>query len=157
MKNKKLFILTFIFIFIDQLSKILVDSFIKLNDSINIIPNFFSLTYVRNIGAAFSILSGSRIFFIIFSIIALNLIYIFLIKDKELDKKETILYSLLQAGIIGNLIDRILYGYVIDFFDFKIFNYNFAIFNIADIFIVISIILIILVGDKDGILSGKRK
>lgn len=156
MQNKKLFILTFIFILIDQLSKGLVNIYMTLNDSINIIPNFFNFTYVRNTGAAFSILPGSRWLFIIISIIVLNLIFIH-INNKELKNKHIIIFSLLQAGIIGNLIDRLLYGYVIDFLDFTIFGYDFAIFNIADTFIVISIILLIIVGDKDGILSRTRK
>lgn len=157
MQNKKLIFLTLIFIFIDQLSKGLVNLYMYLNQSINIIPNFFNLTYVRNIGAAFSILPGSRWLFVILSIIALNIIYIFFINNKKLNTKEIIIFSLLQGGIIGNLIDRILYGYVIDFLDFNIFGLDFAIFNLADIFIVISIILLIIVGDKDGIFSRKRK
>lgn len=146
-----------IFVFIDQLSKCLVNLFINLNQSINIIPNFFNLTYVRNIGAAFSILPGNRWLFIILSILALNIIYIFFINNKKLNNKEFIIFSLLQAGIIGNLIDRLLYGYVIDFLDFNILGFNFAIFNVADVFIVISIILLIIVGDKDAIFSRKRK
>ena len=157
MRNKKMFIFIIIFVFIDQLSKGIVNLFMNLNQSIDIIPNFFSLTYVRNTGAAFSILPGSRWLFVILSIVALNIIYRYFIYDKELEKKEIIIYSLLQAGIIGNLIDRVLFGYVIDFFDFNIFGFEFAIFNIADIFIVISIILLIIVGDKDGIFSRKRK
>lgn len=157
MKYKKMFMITFILVFIDQLSKGLINIYLSLNQTINIIPNFFSLTYVKNIGAAFSIFEGGRYFFILFSIIALNIIYIFFINNKELNKTQVILFSLLQGGIIGNLIDRILYGYVIDFLSFNIFGYNFPIFNIADIFIVISIILLIIVGDKNGIFSRKRK
>ncbi len=155
--QKKMLIYSVLFIFIDQLSKYLVDIFMYLGESLKIIPNFFNLTYVRNVGAAFSILPGSRYFFIIFSIIALNTIYIFFIRDKKLNNKQVIVFSLLQGGIIGNLIDRILYGYVIDFLDFNIFGFDFAIFNLADTFIVISIILLIIVGDNDGTLSRKRK
>lgn len=155
MQNKKMLLLVIALVFVDQFSKGLINIFLNLNQSINIIPNFFSLTYVRNIGAAFSILSGSRWLFIIISVIALNVIYLYFIKNKELSKKNFIIFSLLQAGIIGNLIDRVLYGYVIDFFDFTIFGFDFAIFNIADIFIVVSIILLIIVGDKDGICSRK--
>lgn len=155
MQNKKMLLLIIALVFVDQFSKGLINIFLNLNQSINIIPNFFSLTYVRNIGAAFSILPGSRWFFIIISVIALNVINLYFVKNKELNKKKFIIFSLLQAGIIGNLIDRVLYGYVIDFFDFTIFGFDFAIFNIADIFIVVSIILLILVGDKDGISSRK--
>ena len=65
-----------------------------------------------------------------------------MIKGKELKKIDIVSYSMLLGGIIGNLIDRVVHGYVIDYLDFKIFNYNFPIFNIADTLIVISIIII---------------
>ena len=71
------------------------------------------------------------------------MIYYFLLRNKKLLKIEIITYSLLISGIIGNLIDRILYGYVIDYLDFKLFNYHFAIFNLADTFIVISCLIIL--------------
>ncbi len=147
---KKLFIFTIIFVLLDQLSKGLVNIYFNLNESIEIIPNFFNLTYVHNQGAAFSIFTGARWLFIIIAIIALNIIFIFFIRDKKLKNSEIVTYSLLIGGIIGNLIDRILYGYVVDFLDFTIFGYNFAIFNLADSFIVIAIIilLILALGEK---------
>lgn len=147
---KKLFIFTIIFVLLDQLSKGLVNICFNLNESIEIIPNFFNLTYVHNQGAAFSIFTGARWLFIIIAIIALNIIFIFFIRDKKLKNSEIVTYSLLIGGIIGNLIDRILYGYVVDFLDFTIFGYNFAIFNLADSFIVIAIIilLILALGEK---------
>ena len=138
---KKLFIFSMIFLFIDQLTKGLINIYMNVNESIKIF-DFLSLTYVHNIGAAFSILSGARWLFIILGIIALNIIYLFFIKDKNLNNFEIIIYALLLSGIIGNLIDRILYGYVIDFIDITIFN--FAIFNLADSFIIISIMLLLL-------------
>ena len=61
----------------------------------------------------------------------------------KLNKLDYIIYSLLYGGIVGNLFDRIVYGYVIDYLDFYIFNYNFPVFNFADVCIVISVILII--------------
>lgn len=146
---KKLYIFMFIFVFVDQITKGLVDLNIGLNQSISLIPNFFSLTYVHNTGAAFSMFEGARWIFVIIAIIFLNVIFQFFIKNKNLSKKDIIIYALLLAGIIGNLIDRVLYGYVIDFLDFTIFGYDFAIFNLADTFIVISIILILIfMGDK---------
>ncbi len=138
---KKLFIFSIIFLLIDQLSKGLINIYMNINESIKIF-NFFYLTYVHNTGAAFSMFEGARWLFIILGIIALNIIFIFFIKDKELNNFEIVTYSLLLSGIIGNLVDRILYGYVIDFLDFRIFN--FAIFNLADSFIVISVILLLL-------------
>lgn len=154
---KKMIILTTIFIFIDQLSKGLINVYMNLNDSITLINNFFNLTYVHNYGAAFSMFEGARILFIIITIVALNIIYLFFIKDKELKKYEIIIYSMLLGGIIGNLIDRVMYGYVIDFLDFIIFDYDFAIFNIADSFIVISVILLILKEVKDARIFSRRR
>lgn len=146
---KKLFIYTIIFVFIDQLSKGLINIGMNLNQSIEIIPNFLNLTYVHNTGAAFSIFEGAKWFFIITAIIVLNIIYIFFIKDKELKNSEIVIYSLLISGIIGNLIDRVVFGYVIDFIDVNIFN--FAIFNLADSFIVIAVVLLlIMMGGKNA-------
>jgi len=153
---KKLAIWTIIFVFIDQLSKILIDLNMNLYESVNVIPNFFKLTYVLNDGAAFSMLSGARWFFVIIAIIFLILIYKCFIKDKNLNNYNILSISLLIGGILGNLIDRIFFGYVKDFLSFKIFNYDFAIFNLADTFIVISLILII-IGDIYGTYSRKRK
>lgn len=137
---KKLIIFGIIFLLIDQLSKGLISLYMNLNESIKL-TNFLSITYVQNIGAAFSILQGARWLFIILGIIALNIIYIFFIKDKKLTNFEIIIYALMLSGIIGNIIDRVLYGYVIDFIDITLFN--FAIFNFADSFIVISVILLV--------------
>lgn len=140
---KRLTIYSLIFIMIDLLVKIIVINFMKLYDTIKIIPNFFNIMYVRNTGAAFSILEDSRIFFIVITFVALIVIYLFLLKDKVLSKYQTFLYSMLIGGIIGNLIDRIIYGYVIDYLSFNIFGYSFPVFNLADSFIVISVILLI--------------
>lgn len=137
---KKLIIFGIIFLLIDQLSKGLISLYMNLNESFKL-TNFLSITYVHNIGAAFSILEGARWLFIILGIIALNIIYIFFIKDKKLNNFEIIIYALMLSGIIGNIIDRLLYGYVIDFIDITLFN--FAIFNFADSFIVISVILLV--------------
>ena len=115
-----------------------------INDTISIINNFFSITYSRNIGAAWSILSGGRIILILLGIVAINVIYFLCIHNKKLSGKDQILYSLLIGGILGNLIDRVIYGYVIDYLDFNIFGYKYPIFNLADIFIVVSVILIII-------------
>ena len=141
--------------FIYQISKGLINIGMNLNQSIEIIPNFLNITYVHNIGAAFSLFEGARWFFIITAIIILNVIYLFFIKDKTLKNGEIILYSLLISGIIGNLIDRILFGYVIDFIDVNIFN--FAIFNLADSFIVIAVILLLIMGGKDARDNSRNK
>lgn len=139
---KKMLPIILISLLLDQLVKFVVITNMNLFDSINIIDNFFNITYVRNNGAAWSILSGNTLLLIFISLIALVLIYYYFIKDKKLTKLENISYSLLIGGTIGNLIDRIFRGYVIDYFDFKIFGYNFPVFNLADICIVVGIILV---------------
>lgn len=139
---KKILPISLLLVVIDQIVKILVINKMVLQQSIIVINNFFNITYVRNAGAAWSILSGNVLLLIMISVIALGVIYYYLIKDKELNKIDIISYSMLIGGIIGNLIDRVVHGYVIDYLDFKIFNYNFPIFNIADTLIVISIIII---------------
>ena len=127
-------------------------------DSVSIIPNFFFFFFVRNIGAAFSIMENSRILFIIIGFISLILIYKYLIMNKVINKYLMISYSMLIGGIIGNMIDRIIYGYVIDYLSFNIFGYSAPIFNLADTFIVVSIIMLLLyeVGGSHARNSRKR-
>ena len=141
---KKLTIYSIVLFVIDLVTKILITNFMRVGDQIKIIPNFFSIMYVRNTGAAFSILENSRFFFIIAGILVLIFIYLFLVRNKTLNMYLIICYSMLIGGIMGNLYDRIVYGYVVDFLSFNIFGYYFPVFNIADSFIVISIILLII-------------
>lgn len=143
-------ILSIIFLLIDQVSKLLVIKSLSINNSIEVIKNFFYLTYTNNDGAAFSILTGKRIFLIVVAI-AIIIILFYYIKKNKIEKKLDILaFSLIIGGSLGNLIDRIIRGVVIDFFDVKIFDYNFPIFNVADSFIVIgTFLLLITIARKD--------
>ena len=145
---KKITYTSTIIIIIDQLIKYLISNKIELNESIEIINHFFSIAYVQNIGAAWNILSGNRWLLIIIGIISLVGIYFYFIKDKKLKKIEVITYSILIGGTIGNLIDRIVYGYVIDYLSFNIFGYHFPVFNLADICIVVSVFLMIMIEIK---------
>ena len=138
--KKKNIILTSIFLLIDIISKLLIDKYLVLNKSYKIINNFFYITKVYNEGASWSILWGMRILLILIRIIVLIGLFYYQRKFKE-NKRNILAFSLLYAGIIGNLLDRIIYGYVIDFIDFKIFNYDYPVFNIADMCIVFGIIL----------------
>jgi len=144
-KMKKIYLTAFICILIDQIIKYFVTWNIEFNYKVDVIKNFFSLTNVHNTGAAWSILSGNRIILILITIIALNLIYFFFIKDKKLNNKESILYGLLIGGIIGNLVDRLLFGYVIDYLSFNFFGYYFPVFNFADTLIVLSSLIIFII------------
>ena len=141
---KRLSIVALIFIIIDQIVKIIISNTMKEHQSIVIIKNFFNITYTQNDGAAWSIMSGNRIILILISVFVLGLVYFLFIKDKKITKTESVIYGLLIGGIVGNLIDRIISGKVIDYLDFNILGYNYPIFNIADICIVVSIIILII-------------
>ena len=141
---KRIMLFSMIIFIIDQIVKLFVGFSLELNPSFTVFNNFFYISNVHNYGAAFSVLYGNRIFLVIVSVITLVLVYYFLLKNKKFDWFNIILYSLLIGGILGNLFDRIIYGYVVDYLDFYIFGYNFPIFNIADICIVISVILIVI-------------
>ena len=120
--------------------------------SIEIIPNFFNITFVYNEGAAFSILEGKKILFIILGFLLIIGLSFFIRKEK-LTKYKIVYYSLLIGGVLGNMFDRIFYPGVVDFFDFKLFSYDAPIFNIADTFIVIATFLIII----EILLGGKNE
>lgn len=139
---KKISLYSFLFLLIDQISKILVRMYLNLYNDIILIPNFLSLIHVKNDGAAFSILEGKKMFFILISIIVLIGI-IYYIKNKNLKKIDYIIYGMLIGGIVGNLIDRIIYGNVTDFISFTILNKPMPIFNLADTFICIGCVLMI--------------
>ena len=141
---KKVYIIALISLIIDQIVKILVSNYLILGQTTKIINNFFYLTYVQNTGAAFSILIGYRYILIIITLIFLYYVYRCTKKQTNPNKLAILSHGLLLGGIIGNLIDRIIYGYVIDYLDFMIFNYNFPIFNLADTFIVIGCIILVI-------------
>lgn len=149
---KKILIISIITFIIDFISKLLVESNLELYKSLSIIDNFFYLTYTHNYGAAFSILKHNKLLLIIVGIIAIISVLIYIKKQPKIKQIEIISYGLLIGGIVGNLYDRIIYGYVRDFLDFYIFGYDFAIFNLADSAIVIAIILLII----DTILGGVK-
>jgi len=150
---KKIYIFSLIIFIIDFVSKIIIQKCFSLYESIILIPHFLNLTYVKNNGAAFSMLSGNQLFLIFISILVLGGLFYYLKKEK-LTNLKIIYYSLLIGGILGNLFDRIVYNSVIDFLDFKIFNYDAPVFNLADTFIVIGVLLIII--ENIGGLNGNK-
>lgn len=137
-------IISIILLCIDQISKLLVVNLLTKTDSITIIKNFFYLTYINNDGAAFSILVGKRIFLILIAVLVIVMLISYIKKNNIQNKLELVSLALIIGGSLGNLMDRVVRGYVIDFLDFKLFNYNFPIFNLADTFIVIGVILLLL-------------
>ena len=141
--KKKPYIIALVFFIIDLISKQIITHALELNKSIKLIDNFFYLTYTHNEGAAWSILKDQRILLLILTVIVLFIINKILNKE-ELGKIEILSYGMIVGGIVGNFFDRLVYGYVIDFLDFNIFGYNYPIFNLADSFIVIGIIILII-------------
>ena len=133
-----------IFLILDQAVKIFINSRFVLGEAYILINNLLSILLVHNTGAAFSILSGNQVFLVIIGILALVALLLFVYQGYNYSDYEIFAYSLLFVGILGNLIDRIFYGYVIDFISLTFVGYNFPIFNIADMCIVASVILIII-------------
>ena len=148
---KKIGIISLIVIIIDRILKVLVTNNFVLDARNKIIDGFFYITNCHNEGAAFSLFSGNVLFLIFITLIVLFLIYRTINKE-NVNKIGILAYGLLLGGILGNLYDRIFYGYVIDYLDFVIFKFNFAIFNLADMAIVIGAILLIVFegSDNDG-------
>lgn len=142
--KKKPYIIAFFFFIIDLFSKQLINQIMSVGESVKVINNFFYITYTRNTGAAWSILEDKRILLLIISVIVLYFINKYMNKE-VLDKFESFTYGMIIGGIVGNLFDRIFLGYVIDFIDFKLFGYDYPIFNLADTFIVVGIILLFII------------
>ena len=142
-KNLIIFAIIFFTFFLDLITKNYAVDNLLLNHSV-IINAFLNFTLAFNYGAAFSFLSDAggwqRWFFVIFSIVVISFIAYILIKDKD---SEYIAYSFIFGGALGNLYDRFLLGYVIDFIEFHYNNFYWPIFNIADIAISIGIILLL--------------
>lgn len=137
-------LISFLFVFLDQIIKRMIVFYIPLHESIEIIPSFFYLTYLQNKGAAFSILEGKGIFLIFFAFLIIGYLFYYIKKHPQFHKLEIISYSLMIGGAIGNLMDRLFLGYVVDYLEFHIFHYIFPIFNLADICVVCGTILLLL-------------
>lgn len=146
MKNRqKIYKIMCILLVIDQIIKIIIRHNLNEFQEIRIIKNFFSLTYVENTGAAFSIMKDATILLIILSVLFI------LFLDKYIRKEESkftridiFSYGMIMGGVYGNLIDRIIHRRVTDYLSFNFFNYSFPIFNFADICIVVGAILVII-------------
>lgn len=157
--KKNIYWLTIILLCIYQSIKVIVTKNMLLLKSITIIPNFFNITYVENPGGAWSILSSNTFLLTIISAIVLIGLNIYLSKKEKYSKLEIISYGLIMPGVLGNFIDRLINNAVIDYLDFKIFNYNFPIFNFADILIVcgIAIMMLEILIEERGIKNASRK
>lgn len=137
-------------VMLDQIVKLAIVANMKLGQTIPLIEDVFHLTYVHNDGAAFSMFAGSMTMFYIITPLAIAgfSYYAWKIKQDKVDGKNTFLQkfeiisiSMIVGGTIGNFIDRIFHAYVVDMFDFRLIN--FAIFNVADIFLTVGTFLLV--------------
>lgn len=127
---------------LDRWSKVWAQDVLMQLDTIPIIKDMFHLTYVENTGAAFSILRdkvGFLIFFTGLVLVGLFILLFMSIRNKE-SKILLVALSMVIGGAIGNMYDRIVFGYVVDYFDVRLIN--FAVFNVADVFVVCGSILL---------------
>jgi signal peptidase II len=138
---------------LDVITKTIISTVFEYGERFEVIKDFFWLTYLRNFGAAWSILEGQKWFFILVGLVAMvGMIYYY---SKSDDKQIIFRISLmlLFAGTLGNFMDRALLGYVRDFLSFKIIDYYFPVFNIADISLNVGVGFLIL----DSILESRRE
>lgn len=136
-------------IVVDQFTKVYVMQAMRLHESIPVIPNFFSITYIRNPGAAFGFLSSSSgsfrfVFFGLTSIFAMGLLGTILVRMPKHDWMGQLSVAAILGGAIGNLLDRLRYGEVIDFLDFYVSGYHWPAFNVADSAITVGVVFLIL-------------
>ncbi len=139
-------IIVLVTVFLDQISKHFVVLYLKGQRPLKIIEGLLSFTYVENRGAAFGILQNRKLFFVAVTVVTLIiLMYIFLRYYKYLNLWTISSLSMIMGGTIGNFIDRMSLDYVVDFISLRFFNrYNFAVFNLADTFIVVGAIMLML-------------
>ena len=129
-------------IILDQITKILAEVFLKSNGTFPIIKNALHLTYVENRGAAFGMLADSRWLFMVVSVVAILVFGAYLYLGHAESTLSAVALAMMTSGGIGNMIDRIFRGYVIDFIDFRLIN--FAVFNGADSLVCVGAGLLIL-------------
>lgn len=135
-KHVIIFSIALMAVLIDQITKFLINAGFQLNESMPVIKPIFYLTYIHNFGAGFGILQQQKFILVFASIIVIGAIFYYFHKIDNKDLLLQILVGLILGGTIGNLIDRISYGFVIDFLDFRIW----PIFNFADSFVTVGVI-----------------
>jgi len=132
-------------IILDQVTKKWALSILKNGSSIKIIKDFLRFSYVENRGAAFGILQNQIWFFVIITFIMLVFLGYMFFKNKNITNLSKLSLVLIAGGAIGNFIDRVMRGFVVDFIDVRFGNlYDFPVFNIADSFVVCGTVLLII-------------
>lgn len=145
-----------VILILDQATKIYIDRVMDLYTSITVVPNFFNITYLRNKGAAFGFLANTtyRIpFFIFVSLVAIVVILVVFARLRQDQKLTAFSLALILSGAVGNLIDRIRFGEVIDFLDAHWYGHHWPAFNVADSAICVGVFLLAI----DMFLEEKRQ
>ena len=139
-KDSFYLIISLLIVTFDYIIKLKVKNNMNVGESINVVGNFFKITYIQNKGAAFGMLQEQQNLFLIVGFITIVFLVNLFLKTE--DKITKIAISMVIGGAIGNIVDRILYGYVVDMFDFNgVWSY---IFNFADICVVLGVALLTL-------------
>jgi signal peptidase II len=146
-KNLVYYDIILLLVALDQVTKWLVSRYLTLYDNLAVIPGFFSLTHIRNKGAifgAFSRVNSPAVFLLltVASLVALALVLYYFFRTPASERGMKLALSLILAGALGNLIDRVFRGYVIDFLDFHIKGRHWPFFNVADSAITIGALLL---------------
>lgn len=136
-------ILLVVLLVVDQLTKFAIDASMHVQESFDIIPNFFRITYLHNTGAAWSMFEGKMMFFYIITVIALVAMIYFYYHSEKADVLFKTGIVCMMAGTLGNLMDRLVFQYVRDFLDFVILGYDFPVFNVADMALCFGVFLIV--------------
>ncbi|HAS53732.1 MAG: signal peptidase II [Nitrospirae bacterium GWC2_57_13] len=134
-------------VILDQVTKYLIVAHVRMYEIITVIPGFFNVTHVRNRGAAFGMLSNMpelfrSLFFIAITLIAVVVIAVLVKKTHE--RLQVVAFSLIAGGAVGNVIDRLRFGEVVDFIDWYVRSYHWHTFNVADSAITIGVALLII-------------
>lgn len=152
----RFFIIMVLVVVSDQLSKLWILENFTLYESTEIIPGFFNLTFLRNTGAAFGLLAGMpllwrQVFFITIAVVALVALVVMQRKMAQENFWYTLCFALIGGGAVGNVIDRVLYGSVIDFLDVYVGEYHWPAFNVADsgICVGVTIFLLLQIFERD--------
>lgn len=143
------FFLALTVLILDQVTKMIVAKVIHLNEAVTVIPGFFRISHVRNPGAAFSLFADVRsplapLALMIFALIVMTVIVVILARSKKVLSRTNIGLSLILGGALGNFLDRLLLGSVVDFLAFQLGSYHWPDFNLADSAIVVGSGLLLL-------------
>lgn len=138
------FILSALILGADIITKIIAEQKLMSVSTIPIINNFFHLTYVENRGMAFGMFNGGRIFFVIITVIVLIALAIFILKTEKVNRSVWLKAgsACIIGGAVGNLIERVCKGYVVDFLDFRVID--FPVFNVADIAVCVGAAMLVI-------------